>query len=82
MYTQAELKAATNAIRQVAIEEGIPEWNIRMVMKQAMEIGRRNPDPAIQSRWAGFRYAGPEPTLEEYLLWLTRMMDQEINQEE
>ena len=39
-------------------------------MKEAMDAGRNNPDPAVQAKWAGFEYAGDEPTLEEFILWM------------
>jgi hypothetical protein len=32
--------------------------------------GRRHPDPAVQAKWAGFEYAGDEPTLEEFIMWM------------
>jgi hypothetical protein len=35
-----------------------------------MDVGRYNPDPAVQTKWAGFEYAGDEPTLEEFILWM------------
>jgi hypothetical protein len=39
-----------------------------------MDVGRSNPDPAVQAKWAGFEYAGDEPTLEEFILWMVEMM--------
>ena len=39
-------------------------------MKEAMDAGRNNPDPAVQAKWVGFEYAGDEPTLEEFILWM------------
>ena len=43
---------------------------MRRDMKEAMDAGRSNPDPAVQAKWAGFEYSGDEPTLEEFILWM------------
>ena len=29
-----------------------------------------SPIRAVQAKWAGFDYAGDEPTLEEFILWM------------
>ena len=39
-------------------------------VQAAMDAGRSNPDPAVQAKWSGFEYAGDEPTLEEFILWM------------
>ena len=43
---------------------------MRRGMKEAMDAGRSNPDPAVQAKRAGFEYSGDEPTLEEFILWM------------
>ena len=43
-------------------------------MKEAMDAGRNNPDLAVQEKWAGFEYAGDEPTLEEFILWMAEQI--------
>ena len=70
MYTKRELKRAAGIIRQIARDNHVTEEEVRRDMKEAMDVGRSNPDPAVQAKWAGFEYAGDEPTLEEFILWL------------
>ena len=67
MYTNKELRAATNIIRQIAREQNVPEDQVRADLMEAMNAGRNNHDHAVQARWATFRYAGEEPTVEEYV---------------
>ena len=43
-------------------------------MKEAMTAGRNDPDPAVQAKWAGLEYAGGEPTLEEFILWMASQL--------
>jgi len=69
MYTEKELKAATKIIRRIAREHHVPEEQVRSDMTEAMNAGRNNPDPAVQARWATFRFSGKEPTVEEFILW-------------
>ena len=70
MYTKRELKRAAEIIRQIARGHQVTEEEVRRDMKEAMDVGRSNPDPAVQTKWAGFEYAGDEPTLEEFILWM------------
>ena len=70
MYTMRELKRASGIIRQIAREHNVTEYEVRRNMKEAMDVGRSNPDPAVQAKWSGFEYAGDEPTLEEFILWM------------
>ena len=70
MDTKGELKRAAGFIRQIAREHQVTEEEVRRDMKEAMDVGRCNPDPAVQAKWAGFEYAGDEPTLEEFILWM------------
>ncbi len=69
MYTEKELKAAAGIIRQIACEHQVPAEQVRSDMTEAMSAGRSNPDPAVQARWATFRFSGKEPTVEEFILW-------------
>ena len=73
MYTEKELKRAANIIRQIARDNNVPEAQVRKDMKEAMDAGRNNPDLAVQARWREFHYAGDEPTLEEFILWMAEM---------
>ena len=70
MYTKRELKRAAGIIRQIARDNRVTEEEVRRDMSEAMDAGRSNPDPAVQAKWAGFEYAGEEPTLEEFILWM------------
>ena len=54
-YTAKELRKARESITMTAIEYGVPEAEVRAEMKKAMDAGRRDPDPAVQARWAAFR---------------------------
>lgn len=69
MYTKRELKRAAGIIRQIARDNRVTE-EVRRDMKEAMDAGRNNPDPAVQEKRGGFEYAGDEPTLEEFILWM------------
>lgn len=70
MYTKRELKRAAEIIKKIARDNNVPEAQVRADMQEAMDYGRKNPDPIAQARWKDFRYAGPEPTLEEFILWV------------
>ena len=70
MYTKRGLKRAAGIIRQIAREHNVTEDEVRRDMNEAMDAGRSNPDPAVQAKWAGFEYAGDEPTLEEFIMWM------------
>ena len=73
MYTQRELKRAGEIIKQIAKDNKVSEAEVRAEMQVAMESGQSNPDPLVQARWKEFRYAGSEPTLEEFILWVASM---------
>lgn len=70
MYTKRELKRAAEIIKKIARDNNVPEAQVRADMQEAMDYGRKNPDPIAQARWEDFHYAGPEPTLEEFILWV------------
>ena len=70
MYTKRELKRAAEIIRQIACDNHVTEAEVRRDMREAMDAGRQNTDPKVQAKWAGFEYAGDEPTLEEFILWM------------
>lgn len=72
MYTKKELKIAADIIRQIAREHHVPEAQVRADMEEAMDAARSNPDPAVQARWAAFRYTGTKPTVEEFIVWASK----------
>ena len=74
MYTEKELKIAANVIKKIARSHHVSEAQVRSDMKEALNAGRSNPDPALQTRWATLHYAGMEPTLEEFVLWAAEVV--------
>ena len=50
MYTKRELKRAAEIIRQIAREHQVTEEEVRRDMKEAMDVGRSNPDPVVQAK--------------------------------
>ena len=58
----------------MGLDNHVTEEEVRRNMKEAMDAGRNNHDPAIQAKWAGFEYAGDEPTLEEFILWMAEQV--------
>ena len=60
MYTKRELKRAAGIIRQIAHDNHVTEEEVRREMKEAMDVGRSNTDPAVQAKWAGFKYSDME----------------------
>lgn len=74
MYTKEELLRASGIIRQIALKNKVPVEQIRKDMKEAMEAGRNNLDPAVQARWKEFHFVGDEPTVEEFILWTAEMV--------
>ena len=70
MYAKKELKRSTDIIKRIAHKHNVPEERVRADMREAMNVGRNNPNPAIQAQWATFAFAGEEPTVEEFILWV------------
>ena len=73
MYSRIELKKAARNIKRVARQNGVSEEEVRRDMLVAMNAARSNDDPAVKARWETFRYRGPEPTLEEFLVWCSHL---------
>ena len=76
MYTEQELKKAADIIKKVAEDNNVSEDQVRADMQEAMDCGRNCPDPIAQKLWEGFHYAGSEPTLEEFILWVASLSQQ------
>ncbi|MBR3429412.1 MAG: hypothetical protein IKG87_04865, partial [Clostridia bacterium] len=51
-------KRAAGIIRQIARDNHVTEEEVRRDMKEAMDAGRSNPDPAVQAKWAGLSMSG------------------------
>ena len=62
-------------IQAVAKQNGVTEEQVRKDMKEAMLAGMNNPDPKVQAEWKSFHYAGDEPTVEEFIIWMTSRME-------
>ena len=73
MYTKKELNAAKRVIARIARENHVSKAQVRAEVLAAMNAGRNDPDSDVQARWAGFHYAGAEPTVEELILWLAEL---------
>jgi len=73
MYSRKELKKAARNIKRVALQNRVPEEEVRKDMLEAMNAARNNDDPAVKARWETFQYKGPEPTLEEFLVWCSHL---------
>ncbi len=73
MYTEREMRAATNIIRRIARESSLSEAQVRSDMQKAIKYGISSPDPAVQAHWATLRYSGAQPTVEEFILWAASM---------
>ena len=69
MYSEFDLKRAAQIIRRISRENNMSEEQVRADMKEAMEAGMNDPDPVVQAKWDEFRFAGKEPTIEEFILW-------------
>lgn len=70
MYTKTELNHAKEIISRMAQSKNIPESQLRSDMQEAISYGMNNPDPNVQAQWDSFQYAGTEPTIEEFILWM------------
>lgn len=81
MFTKQELRTVRTIIRRIAQSRSTSEAQIRMDMESAIRHGQSNPDPAVQACWASFRYSGPEPTVEEFILWAASMAKDRIAKE-
>ena len=81
MYTKKELKRAADIIQQIARDNHVTEEDVRRDMKEAIDAGRNNPDPAVQARWKEFQFTGEEPTVEEFILWTAEMVKKTVNRE-
>ena len=72
MITDIEKAQVARIIKRIARENQVSEARVRADMKEAMDYARNNPDPAVQREWASFHYDGDEPTVEEFILWVSK----------
>ena len=82
MYTKMELTKAERAITEIAKENGVTEEHVREAMTEAIEAARSDPSPSVQAQWRDFEFAGPEPTPEEFIAWMTRKINRAMMEHE
>lgn len=59
-----------NAMKQLAIRDGITVQQVRLRIQEAMISGPLSPDPVIKMRWKEIPCEGEVPTPEELILYL------------
>ena len=69
-------KKVAGKIKQEIACSRVAEDQVRADMQEAMDCGRNCPDPIAQKLWEGSHYAGSEPTLEEFILWVASLSQQ------
>lgn len=67
-------KIATQILAQIANDNNTSAENVRREIELALKAAQSVPDPAIQSRWASIPKEGKEPTLEEFLEYMYRIL--------
>ena len=72
MITDIEKAQVARIIKRIARDNHVSEAQVRADMKEAMDFGRNNHDPAVQHEWASFHYDGDDPTVEEFILWMSK----------
>lgn len=68
-------------IAEVARDHGVPESEVRAEMMAAMRAGMANPDPEVQRQWSEIPWQGAEPTVEEFIAWMTLKVEREADAE-
>lgn len=64
-----KLKIAQNAIREIAMREGVSEEYVRKQMQIAMLSGLCSTDPKVKARWESVPREGDIPTPEELIVF-------------
>ena len=75
--TAKDLEIARKSLRETAKANGISEKQMRTEIKEAMRAGMENPDPAVQKQWREIPWRGPEPTVEEFVAWMTLIVEEQ-----
>ena len=74
MYTPQELNQAAKSIAQIAESHGVPESEVRAEMLLVIREAMKSEDPAVQARWQTCECKGTEPTEEEFISWIVRLI--------
>lgn len=72
--SDSEIKSAKRVIRQIALEHGKSENEVRREMMIAIKTGMDNLDPLVQQQWASISWRNNKPTVEEFIAWTTRIV--------
>lgn len=70
---------AAEAIRALAVSEGMTVDEVRAQMKLAMRAGLNNQDPAIQANWRKIPCKGNAPTPEEMIAYFAARINFEAD---
>ena len=73
--TARDLEIARKSLKETAKANGITEKQMRAEIKKAMRTGMENPDPAVKKQWEAIPWRGPEPTVEEFVAWMTFVVE-------
>ena len=57
-------------LTEIAKKNNTSPDHVRSEMQKAMDAAMRNPDPAVQARWASSPRKGAVPTLEEFIEYM------------
>ena len=66
-----KIEKASHAIAEVATQNGESEENVRAAIEEAIRVGMRDPDPAVQARWRAISPDGGPVTPEQLIARLT-----------
>ena len=61
-------------VGQIAKKSGTTPQEVRLSIQQALDEGRNNPDPAVQSVWRSIPSKGETPTLDEVIVFLAERL--------
>lgn len=71
---QSELRAAENAIAQIAARDGVSVGYVRKQMQIAMLNGLCSTDPKIKAYWDSIPREGEIPTPEELIAYTAKIV--------
>ena len=74
--SDSEIKSAKKVIRQIALEHGKSEKEVRQEMMIAITAGMDNPNPLVQRQWADIPWRNSKPTVEEFIAWTARIVQE------
>lgn len=73
MYTQTELDNASKVISYLAAKHSVPETQVRAEIQKTITFAKSNPDPSAQAMWRHAGFSNEIPTIEEYVVWITKI---------